>query len=469
MTKRASSLRTRQRDHIFDASPKWKPLERKDVHGADYLFEIIDPVIALLELATKNPACLAMKFPGMLFSGESGLGKTYVARYIASAAGVRFVIGNTFPRDNEDDEWTRDDVVALFDLLRAYVKQKKQPIILFYDQFDSVISSSSEEAIAQLYTELDGMQGPLEGVLVIGATTVEHGELDPQLVRPGRFGTTVAFFPPNKKGRADILRYYLDQFPHDAIAIEDLALPLGGMSPAELKHLIDTARERAQIRAKGLRDAMITKDDILYGFIRVAIKPEGPGANGMTNEALHSAAVHEMSHAIVSHVLGRKVTLVHMVGTAHLRGATFSESRGPTMSSDDLRIFIATTLGGIAASAICGIPNELGSANDLESATADAYHLAQKLGAGLRVRSEFGPLTSSENVKSEKFVRLIEEDVAGILKAEEETARNILEGVGKEKIVALADILLKERMLFGDEFSALMDRFGIERKKQRQA
>lgn len=402
----------------------------------------------------------------MIFCGESGLGKTYVARYIASAAGVRFVIGNTFPRNNEKDEWTKDDVAVLFDLLRAYVQKQKRPIILFYDQFDSVISSSSDEAIAQLYTELDGMQGPLEGVLVIGATTTKHDELDPQLVRPGRFGTALAFFPPDKKGRADILRYYIDQFPHEMIAIEDLTLPLEGMSPAKLKHLIDTARERAQIRAKGLREAMITKDDVLYGFIRVAIEPQGPNTSGMADDVRRAFAVHEMGHAIVAYVLGRKVALVHTVKTAYLGGMTYSEASRPMMTKDDLRMVITMSLGGLVAGDICGMPTELGSGGDLESANDNAYHLAQKLGSGLRVRQEFGLLTSTENVKSENLVECIEKDVAGILTAEEKVARDILEAVSKEKIIALADILTKERMLFGDEFSALMDRFGIVKKTQ---
>ncbi|MDO8521275.1 MAG: AAA family ATPase [bacterium] len=462
-----SSLSARRRAHIFTDPQKWKPLAREDVRGADYLFEIIDPVVALLKLSAQDKKHLNIKFSGMLFYGESGTGKTYIARYIASASGVRFVIGNSFPREHDEDEWTKDDMIALFENLRAYVKQAQQPVILFFDQFDSVIASASEEATAQLYTELDGMSGPLEGILVIGATTIEQGELDPQLVRPGRLGTTVAFFSPNRKGRAEILRYYLDQSVHEDIAIEDLAPPLTQMTPATLKHLIDMARERAQVRAGESEEKKITKEDVLCAFIRIAIKPQGPNTDGLSVKTKRAFAVHEIGHAVVGYVLGRMVTLVHVIPTTTTGGETYIEASDEMMKKDDLRMLIAESYGGIIAGEICGMPSEIGGGEDLESATAEAYDLVQKFGSGLRFHREFGLLTVGEHGKSDKLAELIEEDVGGILRAEEKTARDILGEVGKETIITLADILVTERILFSNEFSARMKQFGIEQKTQR--
>ena len=52
-------------------------------------------------------------------------------------------------------------------------------------------------------------------ILVIGATN-RAADLDPALLRPGRFDRTIYFDLPSRAGRRDIIDYYLGKKAHEA-------------------------------------------------------------------------------------------------------------------------------------------------------------------------------------------------------------------------------------------------------------
>ena len=51
-------------------------------------------------------------------------------------------------------------------------------------------------------------------ILVIGATN-RAADLDPALVRPGRFDRTIYFDLPTRSGRREIIDYYLGKKAHE--------------------------------------------------------------------------------------------------------------------------------------------------------------------------------------------------------------------------------------------------------------
>jgi ATP-dependent Zn protease len=80
-------------------------------------------------------------------------------------------------------------------------------------------------------------------VLVIGATN-RSADLDPALVRPGRFDRSIFFGLPSRSGRREIIDYYLDKKAHDG-ELDDperrdtLAALTAGYSPVMIEHLLD--------------------------------------------------------------------------------------------------------------------------------------------------------------------------------------------------------------------------------------
>src|SRR5262249_61837848 len=67
---------------------------------------------------------------------------------------------------------------------------------------------SYRPVVPQFLSELDGVNGQSEGVLVIGATNAPW-DVDPAFRRPGRFGDVLFVPPPDLRARVEILKLKL--------------------------------------------------------------------------------------------------------------------------------------------------------------------------------------------------------------------------------------------------------------------
>src|SRR6202034_4150459 len=80
-------------------------------------------------------------------------------------------------------------------------------------------------------------------VLVVGATN-RKDDLDPALIRPGRFDRSIYFGLPGRRARAEIVAYYLGKKAHGEdldghAAVDSVAGMTFGYSPAALERLLD--------------------------------------------------------------------------------------------------------------------------------------------------------------------------------------------------------------------------------------
>src|SRR6202035_723846 len=91
------------------------------------------------------------------------------------------------------------------------------PAIVFIDEIDAVgrrrgagvgpTNDEREQTLNQLLGELDGFD-PRLNIIVLAATN-RPDVLDPALLRPGRFDRQVTIVPPDRNGRAAILRIHM--------------------------------------------------------------------------------------------------------------------------------------------------------------------------------------------------------------------------------------------------------------------
>lgn len=143
---------------------------------------------------------------GMLFSGPSGTGKTFLARGLAAELDASFYnvggpmivdkfLGQTERRLREIFEHAQGD----------------GPAILFFDEIDSLYTQRGEQnheatnrLVGQFLSLLDGFV-PYDRVLII-ATTNLPGALDDALLRPGRLGHKLVFSLPSEGDRVQILK-----------------------------------------------------------------------------------------------------------------------------------------------------------------------------------------------------------------------------------------------------------------------
>jgi ATP-dependent metalloprotease len=196
-----------------------------DVKGCDEAKRELEEVVQFLKYPEKF-SNLGGELPkGLLLVGPPGTGKTLLSRAVAGEAGVPFfhASGSEF-----DEVLVGQGARRVRDLFK--VAKSKAPCVLFIDEIDSVggkrTSSSmhpyANQTINMLLSEMDGFMSN-EGVIVLGATNVLDN-LDPALLRPGRFDTQVYVGKPDVRGRIQILELYLSKIKHDnSVDIEKLA------------------------------------------------------------------------------------------------------------------------------------------------------------------------------------------------------------------------------------------------------
>ena len=240
-------------------------------------------ILELRELADflQNPdefRKLGARIPkGVLLYGPPGCGKTLLARAVAGESGASFY------------SISGSDFVEMFvgvgaARVRELFKEAREnaPSIVFIDEIDSVArkrrgsaittGGSSEEqgqALNQLLAEMDGF-APVEGTIVMAATN-RPDDLDPALLRPGRFDRAISVDLPDEAGRAEILALHARSKPlapdADLPAIAGRAY---GLTGADLESVMN---ESALLAARAKRDD-ISQQQLDEALLRILEAPE---------------------------------------------------------------------------------------------------------------------------------------------------------------------------------------------------
>ncbi len=223
---------------------------------------------------------------GLLLWGPPGCGKTFLARAVAGELGARFV---TVGLHNVLDMWLGNSEKQLHELFE--LARRSTPCVLFFDEVDAIGHarmdlgrSAARNVVAQLLTELDGIEHSNEGLFVIGATN-QPWDVDPALRRPGRFDRTMLLLPPDAEARAAMFRFHLRDRPLGPVDIDQLATELAassdGLSGADIRLVCDEAAERAL--AEAIRTS--TVQPITADQLRGAIAGTRPSADAWFESA----------------------------------------------------------------------------------------------------------------------------------------------------------------------------------------
>src|SRR5262252_7959924 len=230
-----------------------------DVAGLDEAKEELHEVVDFLRDPVRFGRLGARVPKGILLYGPPGTGKTLLAKAIASEAGARFYAQSA------------SAFVEMFAGLGAarirklfHEARKNAPSIVFIDELDAVGQARSghgfnreqDQTLNQLLVELDGF-GPRDQVVVMGASN-RLQDLDPALLRPGRFDRQIFIQPPDLKGRRAILGVHTRGKPlADNVDFEAIARQTAGLTGAELANICN----EAAIGAGRLAKSRITMED----------------------------------------------------------------------------------------------------------------------------------------------------------------------------------------------------------------
>ena len=175
----------------------------------------------MVELPLTHPESftrLGIRAPkGVLLYGPPGTGKTMAAKAVATETGANFLTAKGSALLSKWYGESEKKIAEFFQRARQVA-----PAILFFDELDSLVPvrggslgepQVTERVVNQLLAEMDGME-ELRGVVVLGATN-RPDQIDPALLRPGRFDE-IAYVPvPDRQARAEIFRSHTAQMALD--------------------------------------------------------------------------------------------------------------------------------------------------------------------------------------------------------------------------------------------------------------
>lgn len=247
-----------------------EPLGLDDFGGYHPVVQRANEILRLqLDQQESIKAIGAKPIRGVIFSGPPGTGKTMLAQIIASLSQAKFFVVSG---PQIVSKWVGESEEVLRSIFEAARKAPKA--IIFFDEIDSVASRRSEDTheasnrlVAQLLTLMDGASKD-EGNVVVVAATNRISEIDPALMRPGRFDWEIAFDLPHVEDRFEILtKSGATMTTVGDLPFEYVAEETKGWSGAELGAIWTEAMICA---LRGGAEA-VSGDDFVEGFERAAV------------------------------------------------------------------------------------------------------------------------------------------------------------------------------------------------------
>jgi ATP-dependent Zn protease len=437
----------------------------------------------------------------ILFEGPPGTGKTYIAKAMAAEAGVPFLFVSSSAFQSMYYGQTNRKIRTYFRALHTYAR-REGGAIGFIEEIDAIGaargglgSGPGREGIAGVVNELliqlqsfdvpprgtRAMNGLIDAVnrwlpashtlrkrvvkpanvLVIGATNRAR-DLDPALLRPGRFDKTITVDVPSRAGRREIIDYYLARKAHEA-ELDDpaqrdaLAGSTFGYSPVMLEHLLDEALVwalrggREQMNWADIEQARMTEE---LGLAQPVV---------YTQAERRAIATHEAGHATVAHFAapGRRLDVLSIIKRREALGMlahSDSEERFTRVRSE-CEALLQIAMGGMVAEELLLGEAGTGPAGDLASATVLAAQMVGTYGMAGSLISLDASRAQADLVSKVLSDEACRQAVEGLLEAARCAARDVL--VAHTQVVeSLRDALLERDELIGDEITEVIGSSG---------
>lgn len=438
-----------------------------DVAGEDEAKESLQEIVTYLKNPNMYKDIGATMPKGILLVGPPGTGKTMLAKAVAGESNVPFfsISGSEF--------------VELFvgmgaSKVRDLFKQAKEkaPCIVFIDEIDAIGGKRNasgmggnderEQTLNQLLTEMDGFEGN-SGVIILAATNRPEN-LDPALLRPGRFDRRVPVELPDLKGREDILKVHAKKVRTESnIDYNLIARMASGASGAELANIINEAALKAVREGRKL----VTQKD-LEDSIEVVFAGYQKKNAILTDEEKKTVSYHEVGHALVAALQThsapvQKITIIPRTSGALGYTMQVEEGNHYLYTKEELENRIATLTGGRAAEEVVFDRITTGASNDIEKATKVARAMITQYGmsndfdmvAMESINNKYlggdASLACSDTTASD-----IDKQVVTLVKTQHDKAKKLLED-HREDLDRIANFLYEKETITGEEFMDILE------------
>lgn len=277
----------------------------EEVVGIEEYRKELEQIIDFIRNPGKYKEIGAVIPKGVLLSGEPGIGKTMIAKALATETNINFIYKSGSEFDTKYLGESSKNVKKIFQLARS-----SKPCILFIDEIDSIGGKRSKkehqmynfafDGLNQILHEMDGFDKD-EGVLVVAATN-RIGDLDPALLRPGRFDKILRIPTPNKKAREELMQHYMKKIKLDRLGFDPKYFMdrTSGFTGAEIKNVFNIAALNAGYHSQEL----VSQFDVETAIDRV-IHGNQPKTEGSNVDLLEKVAHSEAATAVLAFQIGQ--------------------------------------------------------------------------------------------------------------------------------------------------------------------
>jgi ATP-dependent Zn protease len=472
----------------------------QDVRGIDVVAEEVQRTLELFLLhKTFKDRMGGHPRRAILFEGPPGTGKTLMAKALAGEANVPFLFVSSSAFQSMYYGQTNRKLRSYFAALRKAAREEGGAIG-FIEEIDAIGAARSgmgggrgaegvTGVVNELLIQLQSFDEPTKGakfrgwwvdkvnrwlpsshqlkkhpprpanILVVGATN-RAADLDPALLRPGRFDRSIFFDVPSRKGREEILAYYLERKAHhdevDAERVSQLAAATMGYSPAMLENLLNEALVWAVRRS----DDRLSWDDIQQAKMSTEIGLAQPVEYTVAERRL--IATHEAGHATVAYLVGNTrllevLSIIKRKDALGLLAHSASEERF-TKTEGEIKAQIEIAFGGIVAEELFFGEVSTGPSGDLEAATTSAAIMVGSLGmAGSYISFDAMQMGGHQNIVAKVLTNdEARAKVDQILNEAHERVTMMLTTY-QHVVEALRDALLEQDELIGNEINKVVE------------
>lgn len=465
-----------------------------DVVGAEATTrEAIDTLNLFLAHRTFTEELGGTPRRGVLFEGPPGTGKTYLAKAMAGEAGVPFLFVSASAFQSMYYGQTNRKIRTYFKALRKAARSEGGAIG-FIEEFDAIGGARSSMGASTMREGVTGIVNELlvqmqsfdlpagrtkllakltdwlnvwlpahrqvrrprpapANVLIIAATN-RAADLDPALLRPGRFDRIVHFDLPPRRDRAAIAAYYLERKAHTAdVTAEDVAGLTTGYSPVSIERLLDEALICALRHGR----RALTTEDVLQAKLITELGLSHDA--GYQPEERRRIAVHEAGHALLAELSGRRVSVASILRRSEALGLVShvdAEERHLHTPSQAIGL-VRIALAGMVAEEV-----ELGDASsgitsDLAAATTIAAQLVGAMGAGgSRLSLEAAHVPGAANLVAKVLGDEASRAAAERIIADAEAATRAIVMAHHTTLLEIAEALMTRDELSGDELRSIL-------------